>query len=151
MRRALTIGPFLHDLVRVVWPCLTSYSDESCAWHRPGDIYEREFLGVVKALEHWCPYLIWTEQPFIIETDHENLTYWKAPKKLTGRTVHWHEKLQDYNFKILHISGKTNTLADALLRPNGQDIQKSTKEVLLIPPEVFIRIFMPNSDDSLEL
>ncbi len=78
------------------------------------DIYEREFLGVVKALEHWCPYLIWTEQPFIIETDYENLTYWKSPKKLTGRTAHWHEKLQDYNFKILHIPGKTNTPADAL-------------------------------------
>jgi hypothetical protein len=48
------------------------------------NVYEREFLGVVKSLDHWHPYLIWTEKPFIIETDHENLTYWKAPKKLTG-------------------------------------------------------------------
>jgi len=44
-------------------------------------------LGVVKALEHWHPYLIWTKQPFIIEMDHENLTYWKAPRKLMGRMV----------------------------------------------------------------
>ncbi len=65
-------------------------------------------------LEHWRPYLIWTKQPFIIEMDHENLTYWKAPRKLTGRTARWHEKLQDYNFKIVHISGKTNTPANAL-------------------------------------
>jgi len=57
------------------------------------NIYEREFLGVIKALEHWCPYLIWTEKPFIIETDHENLTYWQSPKKLTERTAHWHKKL----------------------------------------------------------
>jgi len=78
------------------------------------DIYEREFLGVIKALEHWCPYLIWTEQLFIIKTDHKNLTYWKSPKKLMGRMARWHEKLQDYNFKILHISGKTNTPADVL-------------------------------------
>jgi hypothetical protein len=48
------------------------------------DVYKREFLGVVKSLDHWHPYLIWTEKPFIIETDHENLTYWKAPKKLMG-------------------------------------------------------------------
>jgi len=51
------------------------------------DVYEREFLGVVKSLDHWRPYLIWTEKPFIIKTDHKNLTYWKAPKKLTGRTA----------------------------------------------------------------
>ncbi len=90
------------------------YSNTFTPMEQNYDIYEREFLGVIKALEHWCPYLIWTEQPFIIETDHENLTYWKSPKKLMGRTARWHEKLQDYNFKILHISGKTNTPADVL-------------------------------------
>jgi len=73
------------------------------------------------------------EQPFIIETDHKNLTYWKSLKELTGRIACWHEKLQDYNFKILHIPRKTNTPADALSQPNGQDIQESTKEVSLIP------------------
>jgi hypothetical protein len=51
------------------------------------DVYKREFLGVVKSLDHWCLYLIWTEKPFIIETDHKNLTYWKAMKKLMGRTA----------------------------------------------------------------
>jgi len=51
------------------------------------DIYERKFLRVIKALEHWRPYLIWTKKPFIIETDHENLMYWKSLKKLTRRIV----------------------------------------------------------------
>ena len=45
------------------------------------DIYEREFLAVLKALEHWRPYLIWTNQPFIVKTDHKNLTFWKSPRK----------------------------------------------------------------------
>jgi len=90
------------------------YSNTFTPTEQNYDIYEREFLGVVKALEHWHPYLIWTKQLFIIEMDHENLTYWKAPRKLTGRMARWHEKLQDYNFKIVHISGKTNTPADAL-------------------------------------
>ncbi len=126
------------------------YSNTFTPTEQNYDIYEREFLGVVKALEHWRPYLIWTEQPFIIETDHENLTYWKALRKLTGRTAQWHEKLQDYNFKIIHISGKTNTPTNALSRPSGQDIQESTKETLLIPPEAFLQIFGPDLDDSLE-
>jgi len=46
--------------------------------------------------------------------DHKNLMYWKSPRKLTSRTAWWHEKLQDYNFKILHVAGKNNTPADAL-------------------------------------
>jgi hypothetical protein len=80
------------------------------------DIYEKEFLAVIKAIENWRAHLIWTEKPFIIKTDHKNLTYWKEPKKLTGRTARWHKKLQDYNFKIVHITGRTNRPADALSR-----------------------------------
>jgi hypothetical protein len=51
------------------------------------DIYENEFLAVIKAIQNWRAHLIWTEKPFIIETDHKNLTYWKEPKKLSERTV----------------------------------------------------------------
>ena len=57
----------------------------------------------------------------VTETDHKNLTYWKSPRKLTGRTVWWHEKLQDYNFKILHITGKNNTPMDVLSRPSDDE------------------------------
>jgi hypothetical protein len=85
------------------------------------DIYEKEFLAVIKAIEHWRAHLIWTKQPFIIETDHKNLTYWKEPKKLTGRTARWHEKMQDYNFKIVHIPGKRNGPADALSRMHQEE------------------------------
>jgi len=70
------------------------------------DIYEKEFLAVIKAIKNWRAHLIWMEKPFIIETDHKNLTYWKEPKKLTGRTMWWHEKLQDYNFKIITLWAK---------------------------------------------
>ncbi len=51
------------------------------------DIYEKEFLAVLKALENWRAHLIWSKKPFIIETDHKNLMHWKEPKKLTGRTA----------------------------------------------------------------
>jgi hypothetical protein len=80
------------------------------------DIYEKKFLAVIKAIQNWRAHLIWTEKPFLIEMDHKNLTYWKEPKKLSGRTARWHEKLQDYNFKIIHVPGKDNGPADALSR-----------------------------------
>jgi hypothetical protein len=43
------------------------------------DAHDLEFLGVMKSIDHWRPYLIWTKEPFVIETDHKNLTYWKSP------------------------------------------------------------------------
>ena len=43
------------------------------------DIYERELLAIMKALAHWRPYLGWTKEPFLIQTDHANLQYWKSP------------------------------------------------------------------------
>jgi len=39
------------------------------------DAHDLKFLGVIKAIDHWRPYLIWTQKPFVIETDHKNLTY----------------------------------------------------------------------------
>jgi len=81
------------------------------------DAYDLKFLGVLKSIEHWRPYLIWTKEPFIIETDHKNLIYWKSLRKLTSRTARWHKKLQDYNFKILHVAEKNNTPANTLSHP----------------------------------
>ena len=105
---------------------------------------------VIKALENWRPYLIWMKTPFIIKTDHKNLTFWKSPKKLNGRTAHWHECLQDYDFKIIHITRKVNTPADTLSRPSGEDITKDCREIALLPLELFINLFGVNLDGSLE-
>ena len=78
------------------------------------DIYNRELLAIMKAIMHWRPYLIWTEKPFTIYTDHANLLYWKSPHKLNRRTARWHSELQDYHFTLEHIPGKTHIAADAL-------------------------------------
>jgi hypothetical protein len=82
---------------------ITYYSATFSPTKQNYDTHNLEFLGVIKAIDHWRPYLIWAQEPFIIETDHKNLTYWKSPWKLTGRTTRWHKKLQDYNFCIIHI------------------------------------------------
>jgi hypothetical protein len=114
------------------------------------DAHDLEFLGVMKSIDHWRPYLIWTKEPFMIETDHKNLTYWKSPRKLTRRTARWHEKLQDYNFRIVHVQGKNNTPADALSRPNEDDRQQEERKVTLLPSETFLNLADTGNEDSLE-
>jgi hypothetical protein len=114
------------------------------------DIYEKEFLAVIKAIEHWRAHLIWTKQPFIIKTDHKNLTYWKEPKKLTGQTARWHEKMQDYNFKIVHIPGKRNGPADALSRMHQGEDQEESKLTPLLPPDAFLNVFEAGDPGTVE-
>jgi hypothetical protein len=114
------------------------------------DIYEKEFLAVIKAIKNWRAHLIWMKEPFIIETDHKNLTYWKEPKKLTGRTARWHEKLQDYNFKIVHIAGNSNGPADALSRMHQEDKKEEPKLTPLLPADAFLNVFKVGDLGTLE-
>jgi|SRR6266851_5546211 len=54
---------------------ITFYSATFSLTEQNYNAYDLEFLGVLKLIEHWWPYLIWTKEPFIIETNHKNLTY----------------------------------------------------------------------------
>jgi hypothetical protein len=90
------------------------YSAMFTPTERNYDIYERELLAIMKSLAHWRPYLGWTKEPFTILTDHANLQYWKAPQNLNRRTARWHADLQEYDYKIQHVPGKMNILADVL-------------------------------------
>ena len=58
------------------------YSNTFTPTERNYDIYEQEFLGVLKALKHFRPHIAATEIPVTILTDHANLTHWKATRKV---------------------------------------------------------------------
>ena len=90
---------------------------------------------MMKALYHWRPYLAWTKEPFTILTNHTNLTYWKAPRKLDQRHAQWHVDLEEYDFEMVHIPGSTNGPADALSRPPGTDKgENDNQNIIMIPP-----------------
>ena len=78
-------------------------------------------------------------EPFEVWTDHENLKYFKEPHKLNGRQARWYLKLQDYNFKLKHIPGKTNTKADILSRKNQVNTKEDNKDVQLLKNEIWTR------------
>ena len=63
--------------------CLVAYySNTFTPTKQNYDIYEQEFLGVLKALKHFRPHIAAMEIPVTILTDHTNLTYWKATRKV---------------------------------------------------------------------
>ena len=78
-------------------------------------------------------------EPFEVWIDHENLKYFREPHKLNGRQAQWYLKLQDYDFKLKHILGKTNTKADILSRKDQINTKEDNKDVQLLKDEIWAR------------
>jgi len=103
------------------------------------EIYDKELLAIVEALDKWRQYLLDTVEKFEVWTDHENLKYFREPHKLNGRQARWYLKLQDYDFTLQHIPGKTNTKADILSRREKVDTKEDNQDTQMLKEELWIR------------
>ena len=128
------------------------YSATFTPTERNYDIYERELLAILKALEHWRPHLAATEIPVTVLTDHANLTFWKNPRKVNRRVARWFATLQDYNLLIKHVPGKLHAAPDMLSRPPGTDKgELDNQDVTLLPPDSFIRLTLEEDQEIIDL
>ena len=102
------------------------------------DIYDRELLAVIHALDHWCHYLQGTQHPITLLTNHKNLTYFHQPQKLSHRQARWMMFLQDFDLHFLHIPGSAMGPADALSHLSDPDTSTDNANVVLLPDDLFI-------------
>ena len=102
-------------------------------------IYDKELLAIVEALAKWRQYLLDAAEPFEVWTDHENLKYFREPHKLNRWQARWYLKLQDYDFTLKHIQGKTNTKADILSRKDQVNTKEDNKDIQLLKDEMWTR------------
>lgn len=79
-------------------------------------IGDRELLAVKLALEEWRHYLEGTELPFIVWTDHKNLSYIQSAKRLNSRQARWALFFGRFNFTLTYRPGSRNVKPDALSR-----------------------------------
>ena len=98
------------------WHPVAYYSRKMTPPELNYDIYNKELLGIVAALKEWRAFLQGTEKPFVVKTDHKNLTGFLTTKELNRRQVRWAEMLAEYHFEIQHTKGTENARADALSR-----------------------------------
>jgi hypothetical protein len=112
------------------------HSPQECNY----DIYDKELLAIIKALEEWRPELEGSEEPFEIVTDHKNLQTFATTKQLSPRHMRWSEFLSRFNFRIVYKPGTLNTRPDALSRkpedvPHSEtdDRLKARKRALISP------------------
>jgi hypothetical protein len=79
------------------------------------DVREKEFMALFRACMHWRHYLHGLE-PFLLLTDHDSLKYHKTMPNMSDRIARWIEKMAQFTYKLAHIPGKDNIVADALSR-----------------------------------
>jgi RNase H-like domain found in reverse transcriptase len=88
------------------------HSPQECNY----EIYDKELLAIVKALEEWRPKLEGVEEEFEVITDHKNLQHFMTTKLLYQRQVRRSEFLSRFNFRIVYRPDKLAEKPDALSR-----------------------------------
>ena len=77
-------------------------------------VTRKELLAVVKATEKFHYYLY--GQRFVVRTDHASLKWLFNFRQPEGQIARWLQKLQEYDFEIVHRAGRSHVNADALSR-----------------------------------
>ena len=131
------IGGVLSQEQEGKWKPIAFLSRTMQPAERNYEIYDKELLAIVEALAKWRHYLLDTKEPFEVWTDHENLKYFREPHKLNGQQARWYLKLQDYNFTLKHILGKTNTKADILSRKDQVNTKEDNKDIQLLKDKLW--------------
>ena len=118
---------------------ITYYSSTLNAAEHNYNIYELEYLTIHRAMMHWRHFLAGSPHKIIVHLDHQNLTYWKDPQKLSRRIARERLDLMEFDFKIHHIPGKANSQADALSRrPDYDQGIRDNENIIVLPEDVFI-------------
>ncbi|URQ09129.1 replicase [Halyomorpha halys erranti-like virus 1] len=76
--------------------------------------YELECLAVVFGIEKFRQYL--EHREFLLETDNQALSWLLAHPRQLGKIGRWVAKLTSFKFRVQHIRGTQNVIADTLSR-----------------------------------
>ena len=75
---------------------------------------EEEVLALLLALQHFDVYLNTTVFPITVFTNHNPLIFFNKMKNSNQWLLRWSLLFQEYNFKIHHVCGKDNVIANGL-------------------------------------
>lgn len=92
------------------------YSTKLKTYETSYSTIEKEALAIIKALKKYECYLLHHPEPITIYTDHNPLTFIQQTRLKNQRVMRWALCLQDFRFKIRHVKGVDNIIADCLSR-----------------------------------
>jgi hypothetical protein len=147
--------PFIVESDKKAIGAVIRQQDKNGDWHPCGyishsfndaeqkyEIYDRELLGIVRALKNWRHYLEGSEFPTAVLSDHKNLTYFRTAQKLNRRQAGYSLFLSQSDMKLVHTPGTKMIQLDALSRRSdyihGEDTDNENK--ILLPDDIFIKL-----------
>jgi len=98
------------------WHPVAFYSKSLSSVEQNYEIYDKEMLAIIRALEEWRHFLEGATHPVETWTDHKNLKYFMTAKKLNRRQARWSLHLARFDFLLHHRPGRTMGKPDALSR-----------------------------------
>ncbi|GLB41126.1 putative retrotransposable element tf2 155 kda protein type 1-like [Lyophyllum shimeji] len=120
------------------WHLVAFYSKSLNAVERNYEIYDKEMLAIIRALEEWRHFLEGAWHKVEIYMDHKNLEYFLTAKKLNRRQARWSLYLANFDFVLHHRPGRSMGKPDALSRrPDHGDRSSDNADIVLLKPEFF--------------
>ena len=105
------------------------------AAERRYSVFEKEALAAIVGCEKYRPFL--EHKEFTLQTDNQALAWLLKNAKNLGRLGRWVLRLSCFKFRVQHIAGKENVVADGLTRQYEDPLQHKFACLLHKLPEVF--------------
>ena len=120
------------------WRTIAFLSRSLTPAERNYEIYDREMLAIIHALDEWRHFLLGAKHPVEVRTDHKNLEYFRKPQRLNPRQARWLLTIQEYDLALAHHPGKSMGKPDALSRrPDHADGITDDEESVMLKPHMF--------------
>jgi hypothetical protein len=144
----LAISAVLHQNNAEQWAPIAYSSRLLSVAERRYSIHEKECLAVVYGCEKYRSYL--EHKEFSLCTDNQALAWLLHHAKELGRVGRWILRLAPYKFRVIHIRGKDNVVADCLSRQYEASAEPVTLSALILGqlPEAFHSISDHQKRDS---
>lgn len=95
-------------------------------------VHDQELGAMVAAFVEWRAWVVGTNSPVIVFSDHANLRYFMTAQHLTPRQARWASYLSSFYFHILHTPGKLNPADPASRRPDYTDVDRAPSYLTLL-------------------
>ena len=115
------------------------------------EVYDKELLAIVESFRDMRTWLIGTDVPISVVSNHKNLEYFMTSRVLNRRQARWSMFLSEFNFILGYAPGLKNPADAPSRRANfvpreGDDVLQANTKVLLTP--LHTQKLFPVSDTS---
>jgi hypothetical protein len=116
---------------RIISYASIKFNETQQRWHSN----EQECYAALWAAKRYRMYL--EGRPFVLRTDNKALQWLQSTKEEKSKYMRWALQLQGFNYRVEHVPGRENHLADALSRApqrESTEDQSTDNPDRLVPP-----------------